>query len=475
MTFRPLLPALFLVGVLAACGPGLAIDDPPDSGALDDGGEEADAGELPDAGEPPDSGEDLDSGVPDSGTGDSGLPDASVAPAVYPWGRTHSPITLAVASNLRRIASNGPAQNEAVFSKLGASNTVSTHFLGCFAGNYVNLAGRVALQPTLDFFRAGNAGGTTPFNRVSLCATIGWSAWSALAGTPSPLSQESAAVHPRYATVMFGTNDVQAQDVFRFGANLFDIADQLIAQGTVPIFSAIPSRDDSATADAWVPRYNAVTRGVAQARQVPFIDLHRELLPLPSHGLGPDGVHLNVYFPPVGTRGCDLTATGLRYGHNTRNLLNLTALDRARGALEGQPAPDATAPVQRGSGTLADPFVIDSLPFTDARDTSKSGANRISSYSGCASMADESGPELLYRLDLAQPVNLRAFVVSLRGSDIDLHLLGPGADAAACLARADKVVTRALPAGSYFLSLDTYVASGAVKSGEYLLVVLAEP
>jgi hypothetical protein len=66
-------------------------------------------------------------------------------------------------------------------------------------------------------------------------------------------------------------------------------------------------------------------------------------------------------------------------------------------------------------------------------------------------------------------------VVSLRGADIDVHLLGPGADAASCLARDDKVVTRTLAAGTYFLSLDTYVAAGVVKSGEYLLVVLADP
>jgi hypothetical protein len=475
MPLRPLPHLVLALGLLAGCGPVVLGDDWPTDAGAPASGEPADAGDPLDAGEPLDAGDVPDAGPTDAGPSDSGTPDAGSCPAVYPANRTHSPITAHVAANLRRIAGLGPALDAAVFAKVGDSNTVNTGFLTCFAGANVNLAGRTNLQATLDHFRAGTAGTTTPFNRVSLAATVGWSAWAVLAGTPSPLANEAAAIHPRYATVMFGTNDIQSRDIYRFGENLFDIADQLIAQGTVPLFSAIPPRDDDAAADLWVPRYNEVARGVAQARQVPFLDLHRELTPLPLHGLGPDKLHLNVYTPVAGTRGCDLTAAGLQFGQNSRNLLNLTAFDRARAAVDGKAAPDATAPVQLGAGTLADPLVISALPFTDARDTRKGAVNRLSTYSGCGSAADESGPEFLYRLDLAQPTNLRAFVISLRGADIDVHLLGPGAGAASCLARDDKVVTRTLAAGTYFLSLDTFVAAGVVKSGEYLLVVVADP
>jgi hypothetical protein len=401
-------------------------------------------------------------------------PDAAapLLPALYPGDRTQSPITESVAQNLRRIAAIAP-RTENVFAKVGASNTVNTNHLHCFAGSNVDLDGRTELQPALDFFKAGDAAGTTPFNRASLAATVGWSAWAALSGSPNPLAQETAAIQPRYASILFGTNDIQSRDVDRYGQNLFDIADQLIAEGTVPIFTDAPPRDDDAAADAWVPRYAAVMRGVAQARQVPFVDLQRELLNLPAHGIGSDGLHLNVYVPSGSARGCLLTAAGLDYGHNMRNLITLTALSRAKDALDGKPAPDATAATLAGKGDLADPFVIESLPFTDVRDTSKGGFSRIDQYTGC-STADESGNEFLYKLVLTQATNLRAFVISLNGCDVDIHLLGAAADAASCIARNDKLVTQTLQAGTYFLSLDTYVSSGVPKPGEYLVVVMAE-
>ncbi|MEW6430051.1 MAG: SGNH/GDSL hydrolase family protein [Myxococcota bacterium] len=446
----------------------------------EDGGD-VDAGVSVDAG--PDAGEvdagDEDAGLPDAGADDAGSPDAGAVDAgrqvlVYPVGPLHSPLTPEVAAHLRAVAARGPGLADDVFAKVGDSNTVNTNYLSCFAGTNVDLAGRTALQPALDAFRGGTAGATTPFNRVSLAATVGWSAGAALAGSPSPLEREVAAISPRFATVMFGTNDVGFQDPYAFGRNLFTIADTLLAQGVVPIFTSVPRRDDSAAAGVWVPRYNLVTRGVAQARRVPFVDLYEALETVPAHGLGGDGVHLNVY-APSGARGCVLTPAGLGYGHNTRNLLTLEALARARGAVLGEAAPDATAPLRGGDGTLASPIVIDGLPFVDVRDTRVDGERRVASYPGCASAANESGPEVLYRLELAQPATVRAFVVSLSGVDVDVHLLSAPGDGQACLARNDKVVVRALAAGTSWLALDTYVSGGVELAGEYLLAVLVDP
>ena len=76
---------------------------------------------------------------------------------------------------------------------------------------------------------------------------------------------------------------------------MLEIADRLIADGVIPILSSVPPRDDNATADLEVPRYNAVVRGIAQALQVPFIDYHFSLLPLPKHGLGGDKLHPSAY------------------------------------------------------------------------------------------------------------------------------------------------------------------------------------
>lgn len=411
----------------------------------------------------------------DASGADAGVMTGAV---LYPATRTQSPISADIASNLRAIASRGAGLRADVFAKVGASNTVNTNFLHCFGGTNVDLAGRTQFQGTLDAFRRGDAAGTNPFQRVSLAATVGWSAWSALAGTPSPLQREVDTIRPRYALVMFGTNDIQSRDIYRYGANLLDIADTLARQGVIALFSSVPPRDDSADADLWVPRYNAVARGVAQVRRLPFIDLHRELVPLPRHGLGPDGIHMNVYTTASGAaRGCVFTAEGLRYGFNARNVITLEALQRATDVIErGRAAPDADAARLAGEGTPASPFVVATLPFADARDTARGGVRQIARYPGCASNADESGAEFYYRVMVDRPTRVRATVITRGTVDIDVHLVRGGLTGDQCVQRDDRVIVADLPAGASFFVLDTYVSSSAgLRAGEYLFVVTPEP
>ncbi|MDP2274188.1 MAG: SGNH/GDSL hydrolase family protein [Archangium sp.] len=450
--------ALGCLLVTAACGS-------PTEG--DDAGPRVDAGSFlfdagSDAGVEPDAGLEADAGV------DAGVVDAGFSVIRYPSGRTQSPLTSEVAAHLRSIAALAPSKNGAAFSKIGDSNTVNTSYLSCFAGPNVDLAGRSTLQPALDHFRS-----TQSFDRTSLSATVGWSAFSPLTGAPSPLQQEIDAAQPRYATVMFGTNDVGFTDTHSFGRNLFTLIDTLSMQGVVPILSAIPSRDDNPTLDAWVPRYNLVARGIAQARRVPFIDLHREWLTVPAHGLGSDGVHLNVYVLGA-VRPCVLNAAGLAFGHNVRNLHTLEGLSRAWDAVEGRAAPDTTAPRIEGTGLPGDEVLISSLPFVDVRDTRTDGVARINAYSGCASAANESGREVLYKLELSQPTTVRVFVVSLGSADIDVHLLRDVNSGQSCVVRHDKFLVRQLSAGTHYLSLDTYQSSAGVLAGEYLVGVIAE-
>jgi hypothetical protein len=418
-----------------------------------------------------------DAGTPDVMTDVPGA-DAATGAVIYPATRTQSPITADVASNLRAIAARGPGLRADVFAKVGASNTVNTNFLHCFGGTNVDLAGRTQLQWALDAFRRGDAAGQNPFQRVSLAATVGWSAWSALAGTPSPLQREVDAIRPRYAVVMFGTNDIQSRDIHRYGANLLDIADTLARQGVIALFSSVPPRDDNADADLWVPRYNAVARGVAQSRRLPFIDLHRELVPLPRHGLGSDGIHMNVYTSASGAaRGCVFTSEGLRYGFNARNVITLEALQRATDVVErGRAAPDPNATRLTGEGTPASPFVVASLPFADSRDTTRGGGRSIARYPGCNSNADESGAEFYYRVMVDRPTRVRAMVITRGTVDIDVHLLRGGLTGDQCVVRDDRVIVADLPAGASYFVLDTYVSSSVgLRAGEYLFVVTPEP
>ncbi|MBH23712.1 MAG: hypothetical protein CMH57_04455 [Myxococcales bacterium] len=404
---------------------------------------------------------------------DAPTPDTDAHPAHYPPDRTHSPITPFVATHLRDIAARDPGLNDHAFAKVGDSITVSTHFLTCFAGDHVNLGDHNDLSPTLDHFLAGWADGATPFDRESLAATGGWPAFRALDGDPSPLAQEITAIQPRFAVVMFGTNDIGWDNIDRYADNMLTLTDTLTQRGVVPLLMTIPPREDTRVDGALqVPRYNAVVRAVAQARQVPLIDYHRELLPLPDRGLGTDGVHPNV-FRDGGARGCDLTAAGLRFGYNVRNLVALQGLRRAREAvLEPTPAPDSPDAPLRGDGSPQTPFVIDQLPFSDLRDTSRSPHRALDTYTGCGATQDESGPEIYYRLSLSRRATVRAMVLDRGDVDIDLHLL-TGLSADSCLERAHTALSATLEPGDYTFVLDTWVGAEE-RSGEFLFVVLEE-
>jgi len=406
---------------------------------------------------------------PDAVPPDAAPPPDADPPPLYPSDRTLSPVTPAIARALRALAGADPTLNEDVFEKVGASTTVSTQFLVCLAGAGVDLGGRAELAPTIDFFNMGDAGGATPFERVSLAADEGQNVTWALAGSPPPIDQETMALLPRYALIQFGTNDVNQIGIHDYAAAMLDLVDRLAVQGVVPILSSVQPNNLSATADALVPRFNLVARGIAQGRRLPFMDLHRELLPLPDRGLGSDGIHLSV--DPAGS--CRFTADGLTHGYTVKNLITLQSLARARAALVGAP-PDAPSASLAGAGSSARPFVIPSLPFTDLRDTTGSPDHEFATYSPCGAGQNESGPEYVYRLDLSAPTTIRATVFVRGGVDIDVQVLNQLA-ADACLERNDKEIVIDLPPGTFYLLLDTFVpADGSARVGEYLLTVQTE-
>lgn len=454
---------------LAACEGSLAPRPAPD-GASVDADPAIDAGPASswDAGLPIDAARDPhgDGGptAADAGAPDAGPPPPS-GPVLYPADRRHSPITADLGADLRAAALRGPSLAADVFMKVGDSITVSTQFLHCFAGGNVELDGR-PLDGTLARFRAGSAGGSSPFTRASQAAVVGWSASAALAGSPSPLERERSALSPRFAVVMFGTNDAGYRDLDAFSQDVWTIAGSLLDRGTIPLLTSIPPRDDSSSANARVPRYNLAVRAIAQGLGVPFVDLHRELAPLTNHGVGGDGVHPNV----SGSGACALDAAGLRYGYNVRNLLTLEQLDRASRALDGE-ALDTAAPRLAGSGSPTDPFLIEGSTFAVMGDTSGSPHRTIDRY-GCAPGTDESGPEEVYRLELASSARITATVVSARGVDVDVHLLRGAVRADACVARDHKELSADAEAGTWYVVVDSWVdGAGAAQSGPYLLLV----
>ena len=418
-----------------------------------------------------DAGVSFDAFSPDAfsldGGGDAGSPDAGPrGPTLYPYETRHSPIDRTIADDLRAIATSHPERADDVFAKVGDSITVSTAFLACFTGGTVDLDGREALRPTIDHFRVGDADGSDPFRRVSLAAGSGWSASRVLMGTPSPLRQELDALAPRFASLMYGTNDAGFVDVDSFGRNMTAIVDAMLAAGTIPILSSIPPRDDDAAADRRVPLFNGIVRALAQSRGLPFVDFHRELVPLPGHGLAGDGVH-----PQASMGGCVLTAAGLRAGSNVRNLLVLEALDRLRRVvIEGEEAIEPSAPHLTGSGTMDDPFVVTSLPFAAHLDTRTMGESRVDRWA-CGT-ADEGGAEVRFRVHLEAASSVTAVVSSGAGADLDVHL-APSGSTSACLARDNRQLDLDLAAGDYDLVIDTYRGTSGPEAGEGLVVLVA--
>ncbi|MCA9606792.1 MAG: SGNH/GDSL hydrolase family protein [Myxococcales bacterium] len=384
--------------------------------------------------------------------------------ALYPRDRTQSPITEAVAAHLRQLAGRGEAHDD-VFVKVGASATVNRHFLRCFSGSEVDLADQSDLSATLRFFNESDHADS--FSRVSRSATVGWHAGRAVWGAPPPVLREVRALDPRFAVVMYGTNDIELGRPQLYAELMLRLTGMLTERGVIPILSTIMPRDDDPEADRLVPLYNAVVRGVAQRRQVPLVDLHRELMRLPDHGIASDGVHPNVLFVDGDPRGCDFGPEGLRHGYNVRNLLTLRALDRLRRhVLEEEPAPDAPGAPLEGAGSLARPFVVSELPFAHASDTARSPHRGRDRYA-CGEQ-DESGPAVVYRIVLEEPAEVAALIAAEEAVDVDLHLLHDGR----CVTRDDDYLSVELEPGTWDFVVDSFVTPGGdARSGEFLFVV----
>jgi hypothetical protein len=388
-----------------------------------------------------------------------------------------SPMTISVANRMHEIAARR-ARDESVFMKVGASGTVSRNLLFCFAGESqpayrVDLDGREALRPSIEHFRAGDIDGATPFDRVTLAAMVGRTAAWVQSGSPSPLASEILATNPRFAFVNYGTNDMEmgatyASALPAFHEQLSRLLDRLEGDGIVPIVTGLNPRGDSAEAARWVPTYDAMTRGMAEARQLPYLSLYRATVALPGMGLLSDGLHGNVYSEAGQAQPCVFTAEALRFNYNVRNLLSMQALDAAKRALlDGEDPPEATPlPRLAGDGSRESPFVIDRLPFTHHFDTRR-GARRVARWS-CAGQ-DEGGPEIYYRLALSAPAPVRAAVLARKPIDVDVHL---GDLDGGCVARGDVVAEQSWPAGEHAVVVDSFVTSTGISGeGPYLLVV----
>ncbi|HJL14721.1 MAG TPA: SGNH/GDSL hydrolase family protein [Sandaracinaceae bacterium LLY-WYZ-13_1] len=370
------------------------------------------------------------------------------------------PVALspAVVARVREVAARVGRRRPEVFVKVGDSATVNRAFMRCLTDDdELDLGAHEALRPMIERIREARVEGGDSFSRDSEAASVGWSAHLVLRGSPTPLATEVRAANPRFALVMFGSNDVELGRLSRFGTRMTAVVDRLLGWGVVPVLSTIPQRNDDAEADRQVPRYNAVIRALARARRVPLVDLNRALRGLPERGLASDGVHPSAPVVEGRARGCDFTASGLRFGQNLRNLLNLQMLARLQEVLEEEAPAD---------GPAAEPAPV-TRRVEGSRwavlDDSRGGERRVDAYPACDAPQDESGPERRYALHLEEPTTVRAEVLYAGDVDVDVHLVRDGA----CVARGDRRASAELPPGEHEVVVDTF----GDDAGEFLLLV----
>ena len=463
-----------------------------DAGASDDAGRpsldaglpRADAGATHDAGLPIPS---VDAGAPRDGGSTASVDAGTSAPLpsaglVYPGDRTQSPIDAALAQRLRGIAARGTGRGT-VFSKVGDSISTNGsgvgggYFANCFDGIVggtvswdfnVNLGAFSALAPTVDFFKSTRLGADDSWTRPSLATRVGAAAGWAVTGAPSPLEQELAAATPRYAVVMYGSNDIAyygggayplADQAETYEANLRAITDELLARGVIPLLTTMPPRTDGDRL-RYVPVFSAVVRAIAQGRQVPLIDLNRELMALgPPFGLSSDQVHPTC---AAYNKCCWFDPASLTHGYNVRNLITLQALDRLHQVFEGGATTlDPAAPRLAGDGSRAAPFAISSLPFGELRDLTQSPSTPDAPLS-CAGAPAVAGPQHLYRLVLTRTTSLRALVLD-RGADAHRVSLLSGTSLSSCLRSDPRLVAATLSAGTYYLAVNARNAGGGAE------------
>jgi hypothetical protein len=154
--------------------------------------------------------------------------------------------------------------------------------------------------------------------------------------------------------------------------------------------------------------------------------------------------------------------------------LSLQALDRLRRALLDDATLDrpTVEPIQ-GAGSGEDPFVVDRIPFNHTADTREIGQDRFDRYPECDDGEDESGPEVVYRLELREEQALRMMVFSAEGADLDIHLLGSRPEAERCLYRDGRMIQRTLAPGIYYITVDSFNSRrGGDGAGEYFLLIV---
>ena len=280
----------------------------------------------------------------------------------------HPKLDLQTLRKIDKLVSSGKKDHlrPRVFMKVGDSNSWFPTFLQGAGCGERDLSGHEHLKGTIGWYRRGHLDPSATdlpcaignsFTRDSAatksCESSNWPL-SPLPTPPSggfcdtpppvectdgetPIGCEARLLRPSLALVMIGTNDaVQGTSDDSFETNLRAIVASLTSRSIVPVLSTLPPRIDTQENLERVLAINARIVRVARSTHLPLLNLWRALTrrQMVDQGLFPDGVHLNVLggwgYGYWAGQSMDLSASGVRYGANLRNLLTLQLLDRLR-------------------------------------------------------------------------------------------------------------------------------------------------
>ncbi|MCB9673630.1 MAG: murein L,D-transpeptidase catalytic domain family protein [Alphaproteobacteria bacterium] len=117
-------------------------------------------------------------------------------------------------------------------------------------------------------------------------------------------------------------------------------------------------------------------------------------------------------------------------------------------------------PTQPPAGCPAGMVCVDSFPFVESNNTT-AGVDQFDSY-GCSPGTNESGREIVYQVDIAEPGFLAVTLWGMgSGVDIDVHLLG-SLSSGDCIDRGHWDTAGFVEPGTYYVVADSWTDTGGV-------------
>jgi len=229
-----------------------------------------------------------------------------------------------------------------VFTTVGDSNTTNGDFLypiGLNDGDQCVWGAFEHLRETVAFFDQspdGDAANSFTHATTSIAAFRGftsvavldplWATDPVCAGGESPLLCEIRVVRPSVAVIMLGGRDVLALTAEDYRQAMIEVVETLMAQGVIPILTTFVVLEERQDVYPLSLEMNAALIDIADAAEIPLINLWAAASELPDHGIGPDRSHLRARIGAF----CDFTGAQYEVGGTLRNLLTLQALDLLR-------------------------------------------------------------------------------------------------------------------------------------------------